>query len=214
MLASYIFNTNDTNHNNNNFCLKHGTCLKGLLEEGIISNTEASVDAYLEAIHDVPLDDIQVIFCWFFFLRVGAFFTHSPTKRPPLSLIQHFAACWRPSSFPGGCSLLRSPPMLSGVSAASALKTSSLASSTARCVRLVVGPKTPQRRHLPWLGCFVCFPRGVNHMHCWLLFENVCIAHFFKNAFDPPPPPPPCARPGVQLGHKALPFLVRSSDEK
>ena len=38
---------------------KYGTCLKGLVEEGVIKDSEAAVDSCLEAFHDVPLDDIQ-----------------------------------------------------------------------------------------------------------------------------------------------------------
>lgn len=36
---------------------QHGTCLRGLLEENIIEHSD--VDHFLEAVHDVPLDDIQ-----------------------------------------------------------------------------------------------------------------------------------------------------------
>mmetsp|Transcript_28571 Transcript_28571/g.58404 ORF Transcript_28571/g.58404 Transcript_28571/m.58404 type:complete len:556 (+) Transcript_28571:130-1797(+) len=36
---------------------KHGTCLRGLLEEGLIA--DSGVDAFLEAVHDIPLHDIH-----------------------------------------------------------------------------------------------------------------------------------------------------------
>ena len=38
---------------------EHGTCLKGLIVEGIIDNTPAAIDTYLEACHDVPLESIK-----------------------------------------------------------------------------------------------------------------------------------------------------------
>jgi pyrimidine 5'-nucleotidase len=38
---------------------EHGTCLKGLLSEGILENTPEAIDAYLEACHDVPLASIK-----------------------------------------------------------------------------------------------------------------------------------------------------------
>jgi putative hydrolase of the HAD superfamily/pyrimidine and pyridine-specific 5'-nucleotidase len=37
----------------------HGTCLKGLLEEGIIENSELVIDAFLDAVHDISLDDLK-----------------------------------------------------------------------------------------------------------------------------------------------------------
>ena len=35
----------------------HGTCLRGLIEEDILESSE--VDAFLEAVHDIPLHDIK-----------------------------------------------------------------------------------------------------------------------------------------------------------
>ena len=38
---------------------KHGTCLKGLVVENVIADTEEAMDACLEAFHDVPLTGIE-----------------------------------------------------------------------------------------------------------------------------------------------------------
>mmetsp|Transcript_41505 Transcript_41505/g.56593 ORF Transcript_41505/g.56593 Transcript_41505/m.56593 type:complete len:232 (-) Transcript_41505:489-1184(-) len=38
---------------------QHGTCLKGLIEEGILADTDCAVNSFLEAVHDISLDDIR-----------------------------------------------------------------------------------------------------------------------------------------------------------
>merc|ERR1719210_2648284 len=38
---------------------QHGTCLKGLLMEGIIEDTPEAIDGFLLACHDIPLASIK-----------------------------------------------------------------------------------------------------------------------------------------------------------